>query len=63
MVRPEQQDEISMSPGYYWALIKHTGEIEIVEIGDADIVFRMGDEMTLELSQIVIVKSVPPLDE
>jgi hypothetical protein len=53
--------------GYYWARIKHTGELEIVEISgvrlsDDRVVFvvsRIGDEQTLELDQVEIVKAIP----
>jgi catalase len=50
-----------MSPGYYWALISHTGEIEIVEILENDIVLRIGENQPLEMSQIEVVKNIPHL--
>lgn len=45
--------------GYYWAKIKHTGEIEIVEImGGA--VLRTGEEQIMELDQVTVIERVAP---
>ncbi len=58
--------------GYYWARISQRGgEPEIVEISTVTyqdgsqgcIVSIMGDEQTLELDQIEIVKAIPAFND
>lgn len=51
-----------MDAGYYWATIKHTGEMEVIEVWDwcgMMTVTRMGEEQTLELDQVEIIEAIP----
>jgi hypothetical protein len=47
---------------YWWARIKHTGETEIIEVID-DVVLRMGEEQTVVLAQVELVKPIKGLND
>jgi hypothetical protein len=54
--------------GYYWATIKNTGCLEIIEMvfdshfpEKPPLILRMGDELVLDITQVDILESVAPL--
>lgn len=53
-----------LTDGCYWARIRSTGQVDIVEIGWTQsgrcVVLRFGDEQALDLDQVEIIEAVKP---